>query len=282
MIIKNVTYKWNSFDSIHNIVFRDNNKWVNLRTDIINKQNFHWSRSTNTLAEGRLFTFTGLIYWATYQERQIWIDFLNWIIKPEWLPTETNRWFYQLTWEDWNWNKFKTQAKVFSMCDFKHIPNEPIIEFTFELYSEQAWYYWFEDLIYTWVDTWNIVWIQLETIFEFSLSQISNTIQITNSWDFVAPCSIRLQWTLENPVIYNNTTQTAYRLDWVTTTDLIIDNRWEILIVTDKWLNISRYRWSWSSSIFLNPWINEIFIFGDNVDPSITVTIEYNHTYIGS
>ncbi|MDD3302285.1 MAG: phage tail family protein [Candidatus Gracilibacteria bacterium] len=282
MIIKNVTYKGNSFDSIHNIVFRDNNKGVNLRTDIINKQNFHGSRSTNTLAEGRLFTFTGLIYGATYQERQIGIDFLNGIIKPEGLPTETNRGFYQLTWEDWNGNKFKTQAKVFSMCDFKHIPNEPIIEFTFELYSEQAWYYGFEDLIYTGVDTGNIVGIQLETIFEFSLSQISNTIQITNSGDFVAPCSIRLQGTLENPVIYNNTTQTAYRLDGVTTTDLIIDNRGEILIVTDKGLNISRYRGSGSSSIFLNPGINEIFIFGDNVDPSITVTIEYNHTYIGS
>lgn len=282
MIIKDITYKWFTFDSTNNIVMNENNKTVSLRTDIFNKQNFHGARSSNTLAEWRLFTFSWLIYGETYQERQNAVDYINNLIKPEWIPTETNRGFYQLTFKDWNWNIFKTQAKVFRMCEFRHAVNEPIIEFSFELYSEQAWYYGFTDKVFIWEDTWNVVWVEFSTEFSFSFSTISNTLQINNEWDFIAPCSIRIFWDLENPIIYNNTTWTAYKLDWVTTSDLVIDNRWSRLIVTDEWLDVSKYRWSWSSSVFLAPWINEIFIFGDNVDPAVTVTIEYNDTFIGS
>lgn len=283
MIINNATYKGYSLsNSTYNIVLQWESKAVNLRTDIFNKQNFHGANSSYTLAEWRLFTFTWVIYGATYQARQTWIDYINWLIKPEWIPTSTNTWFYELTWEDWNANKFKTNAKVYKMCEFTHKVNEPVIEFTFSLYSDLAWYYWYTDQVVTGTDTWNFVWVELSTLFTFELSTLSNTIQVSNSWNFVAPCKIRLVWSLENPVVYNNTTWTAYRLDWITTTDLVIDNRWETLVVTDEWLNIAKYRDTGSSSIFLNPWINEIFAFWDNASPSVTATIEYNHTYIWS
>jgi len=283
MIIKDITYKGFALSSeTYHIIMSESNKTVSLRTDINAKQNFHWARSSSTLAEWRLFTFSWIIYGATYAERQIGVDYINNLIKPEWIPSLTNTWFYQLTWKDWNDNIYKTQAKVYKSCEFNHTVNEPTIEFSFELYSEVPYYFWFTDQIFTGASTNNTAWIILPAILPFGLSWIANTLQVTNWWDFVAPCSIEIVWTLENPVIYNNTTVTAYRLDWITTTDLVIDNRGSTLIVQDNWLDVSKYRGSWSSTVFLNPWLNEIFIFWDNASPSVVVTIEYNYTYMGS
>jgi hypothetical protein len=283
MIIKDVTYKWYNLSSTtYNIVLNENNKNVALRTNIYQKQNFHGARSSYTLSEWRLFIFSGVIYGATYIERQTGVDYINWLIKPEGLPSETNTGYYELTWKDWNNNKFKCNAKVYKVCEFKHVVNEPIIEFTFELYADVPYYFGYTDQVVTWASTNNLAGVLLPSILEFWLSWVANTMSILNSWNFVAPCKIELVWTLENPVIYNNTNSTAYRLDWITTTDLIIDNRWESLIVTDEWDNVSKYRGSWSASIFLAPWLNEIYIFWDNADPSIVATVTYNHTYINS
>lgn len=282
MIIKEITYKGYSIGSAYNILINQSNKGVSLRTEIYNKQNFHGSRTSYTLAEGRLFTIGGVIYWESFADRQIWVNFLNSIIKPEWIPNSTDTWFYELTWKDWDWNQYKTQAKVYRVCEFNHWVNEPIIQFTFELFSEISWYYWYTDQQVVWSETWNLAWVTLSKTLPFWLSTMWNWISVTNSWNFVAPCSIRVQWSLENPVIYNATTKTGYRLYWVTTLDLVIDNRWNTLVVTEQGQNATQYRWSGSTSIFLEPWVNEIYVFWDTPNPSLAVTIDYNHTYMGS
>jgi hypothetical protein len=274
MKIKDITYKWTSLatNNVYNLVMNNDSKTARLRTDYNDLQNFHWTKSTRTLWTWRLFSFSWLIYWATYAERQIWIDKLNEIINPEWLPSESNKWFYELTWYDWNWNKFKCNAKVISMCNFTHQVNEPIINFDFELYSDLFRYYWYTDKEVTVTWTTNLYWTELPVIFPFEFSTIWNSIQVVNSWNFIAPCEFRVVWYLENPVIVNNSTGTSYRLD-VTTNDLIIDNRWDTLIVTDEWVDITKYRASWSKSVFLKPWLNNLFIFWDNINLTLDVTI---------
>jgi len=88
MIIKDIVYKDVdlSAGNAYNILINDSNKTANLRTSITNKENFHGSRSTNTLGSGRLFIISGQVFGATFAERQIGVDKLNDLIKPEGLP----------------------------------------------------------------------------------------------------------------------------------------------------------------------------------------------------
>lgn len=316
MIINSITYRWVNFSdsqaNTNNIVITDVNKTVNLRTQIYPRQNYHWTNSSFTLAEWRLFTFTWQIFWATKTERQNWQTRLWNIIKPEWLPDSTNDWFYELTWKDDWGTQYKLDAKVYKMPEYSNWLNDPVIKFTFELYSEKSWYKWYTDQSFsswaeterwdstisrwdsnwTWWWVWSVIywffgWITLWTILWTTLWSSSWNYWeslITNSWNFIAPVKIQLIWSIQNPRIHNLTNSRSYRLTWITTTNLIIDNRERPFVVTNDGIDISSYRQAWSKSIVLEPWSNTILVTWDDFVPDspLELTLSYNYAYIQS
>ena len=144
MIIRNFTYKGvslaDSNASTTKVVVQDVQKDVALRTTLYDRVNYHGTNSSYTLASGRLFTISGTIFGATRADRATGQNTLNAIITPESNPNSTNKGFYALTWTDDSGNAMTVNVKVYSMPQYKHNVGEPTITFTFELYSEEAYY----------------------------------------------------------------------------------------------------------------------------------------------
>jgi len=286
MIIKNVNYRgqnlWNN--NQWNILLEWVSKNANLRTDYFTNENNHGSRSWYTLGDGRLFSFNWIIHGATGEDRQWWVDLLNDIIRPEWLPTATKDWFYDLFFEDFKWNKFKTRAKVVRQCNFDHSPDDPFIRFDFALWSDNYEYFWFSDKWYYKEISWTIdpnYWVSLPVVFPFNFWPYETWISVVNNWNFIARCSVSILWDLENPKITNLTNWTFYWLNY-TTKDLTIDNRGKKLIITDDGLDVSKYRTTWSTSLYLSPWNNELIITTDSITIDLKLNILYNDTFCWS
>jgi len=264
-------------------IIQDVKKDVPLRTNVNDKANYHWWYSSNTLAWPRLFTFTWKVIGTKKDKRNIWLSLLMNKIKPEWNPNISNRWFYDLERQtDW-WDERTCKAKVYQMITPTNWLDDPIIEYTFELYSETEKIYsptvqtvsWFRGFFW---------WVTLPTTLPTYLAWFSWSIPLTNNGDWFAPIKIQVVWTCTNPKILNLTNNNKYRITG-TTNNLILDNRninnnpLETFIVTDSWTDIKKKRSSWAD-IFLDPWLNHIVVLTDDPTETPTVTITFRDTYI--
>lgn len=322
MIWKDFTYKWFTFSddtaTINNIVLQDVKKSITLNTTIFNKQTYHGSVLSNTLASGRLFTFSWQIFWKTREERANGQKKLNDIIKPEWIFWDTKG-FYELSFFQDDGTKVKCNARVYSMPDYTTtIEQNYIINFTFDLFVENSYFVSFEnkqtDQTVSTIIGWNklqnklpnkLNWFTVVTYSQANITDIDDFILIdvewneimdlvqdpswsfpnaNNLWNFVWPVRIEVIWELLNPKVTNLTNWRFYWLTWITTNHLIIDNTWSNFIVEDNWVNLKSYRASWSKQLYISPWINEFNVTADNLslDENYQIKIIYNDYYINN
>lgn len=286
MIIRNFTYKGtNLSDSLATttkIVIDNIDKNVQLRTAIFDKVNYHGASSSFTLASGRLISVSGVIFWDTRQDRWIGENILNSIIVPESNPTPTKKGFYECSWiDDW-WNEVSLNAKVHKMPTYKHVNWTSIIEFSFELYSEEAYYTSINDKNANWW-YWFFWWVSLPTTLSIPMDWLIGSFDVNNLWNFDAPCKIEVIWDIDSPKINNITTGVYYGVS-SNTSDFIVDTRSSKAIITDAGVDISAFRMDWSKFISIAPGINKIVLQWSNYnsDSIVTINITYRDTYISS
>lgn len=280
MIIHNITYNGVDLSDLsaknNYVVIQENAKQLNLRTKVFDNLNAFWSRTTNTVAWGRLFSFTGQVFWDR-ANAQIWQDTLNNLLIPD---SE----FYELTWtDDWG-TEYKTKAKVYQMPIYSPTLDNDIVDFTFQLYSEDAEFNWIVDFTATGA-IWNLWWVELGVVLWTELWEALGEIEIINEWNWNAKTRVNIIWQITNPKVLNLNNWEFYKLN-TTTGNLIIDNRETPIIVEDNLVNVKEYREAWSVWLTLEPWLNRVIVIWTPFDvdnpTSITVTIEYNNTYINS
>jgi len=247
-----------------------------LKSNVSDRVNYHWSYIGNTVASWRLFTFNWSIFWDTQAERQTAYIELSNLIKPEGTPTLDNRWFYELLWTDEGGRDVRCMAKVYTPLQVD-TRSDDVIDFKFELYSEESSYSW-QALLYSNGLQGYFWWTTLGTRLGTILNDLIWEIEITNSWNFKSPCLINVVGSITNPKVLNTVN---WRFFWVTktTTNLIIDNRERPFIVTDEWINVMSYRTSWSNFVYLDPWANTLVLLWDDYDSSWTVTIDILYRY---
>lgn len=271
------------------IVLIDSVRNIPLRTQTFDRANFHGTYSSPTLAGWRLFIFRWQVYWVDKDARYAgWKKLID-AIQPEHNPAATNRWFYDLTWEtDWG-VEMTTKAKVFQAPEATNGLSDPIIEFSFTLYSESEKVY--APTLKT-ANGWIGVFIgtPLPVTLPTPLSGFAGTITCTNDGNRPAPVQISVVWSSDNPKLINVTNSNKYFIwdvaGWnpYTTTNLIYDNRnltndpTKLLVVTDQWQNIKAERFQ-GGDIFLEPWDNQIVVLSDNYPNPADVTITWRDTY---
>lgn len=286
MIIRDFTYKGISLsDSVAGttkIVVQEVNKDVQLRTATFDRANFHGTNTSFTLASGRLFTVSGVIFGSTRADRATGQNVLASIIAPESNPTPDNKGFYDLTWVDDNGDTMVASAKVYSMPKYGHENGTPIIEFSFELYSEESFYTSNSDSEadggYGYIGG-----AALPFTLPVALDDIVGAITVNNYGNFAAPCKVEVIGSIVAPKINNTTSGQSYGVS-VTTTDFVLDTRGDTPIITDVDVDISAYRSSGSSYISVLPGINYFVLQGSDYSPdsTVTVAITYRDTYISS
>lgn len=285
MIIKDLTYKWvslsDTLSSTTKIVVLSVDKSVQLRTATFDKANYHGANSSYTLASWRLFTINWVIHGATKTDRWTWQNILNGIIKPESIPSETNKGFYDLTWKNDNWQDMKASCKVYSMPKYSHENGSPLIEFEFELYSEDATYTGTTDNT---ANGWYGIYggVALPTPMSFELNDYIGEFSVNNLWNFSSKCKIQVVGAISSPKIQNITMGQYYGV-FTATTNFIVDAR-STPIITDNGTDISAYRMSGSQYIEIIPWINSIILQGSDysADSTVAIIITYKDTYISS
>lgn len=271
------------YSNWYSYILQDVRKDIDLRTEVTERANYHWAYSTNTLASARLISFTWKVIWTNKQKRHTALETLMNILKPEWNPSNQNRWFYDLNFQTDSWEERTCSAKVYKMPAVTNWLDDPIIEFSFDLYSETEKIYSPTTQTVTWW-RWFFWWIYLPIPTQTYLSWYTWYITVNNWWDWYAPFKINILWTCTNPQIINLTNNNKYRITWVTT-NLTIDNTnltndpTKILSVTDWTVNIKskRHSWAW---LFLDPWVNHIILLTDVNSESPLVTINFRNTYI--
>lgn len=286
MIIRDITYKGVSLSDANayanRIKINSVTKDVKLRTAVYDRANWHGANSSYTLASWRLFTFEGQIFGVDRSSRFTGQNLLNSIIVPESNPNETNKGFYSLTWIDDGWNEMECMAKVFTMPKYEHVVWSDIIAFTFELYSEEAYYTWVGENVENWV-YWVIGGVSLPVYLPTPLYGIDWAFTVENTGNFASQCKIEIIGNIVNPKISNITAGSFYGIE-ATTSDLIIDTRSVPAIITDAGSDVSAYRMPWSQYITVLPGINTFILTGDNFtyDNTVTVQVTYKDTYISS
>jgi hypothetical protein len=265
-------------------VIQDPTRNYIMDTLTFNKINQHWVQTSNTVAKGRLFSFTMAIFWTDLEKQEAFSYLLN-KIRPVWIPNDPNNAFHTLKWTDERWKDVQIEAKVWSAPVITEIRND-VRNVAFELFSENpnyqsqtlkmaSWYWW----DYWWLALW-ISWLAFE---EWkALDEAVAQIDIYNSWNHEAtPIIVTINWNIEKPKIYNIDTNQYYQLT-NNTTALIYDNTWTKVKVEDWSADITNYRASWSFDVFLQNWLNRLVITWDNFDYSqdVTVSIQYRYNYI--
>jgi len=287
MIIKNITYKWLDMSDANartnGFVIQEVTKNLALRTTIFDRETYHGSIASNTIASGRFFTFKWQIFGFTDSERWNGEQRLNNIIKPEWFLWESNRGFYDLAWKDDSDTQYKVSAKVYKMPEYERELWSPVINFTFELYAEESTYQSYNSKTEAGIFG-NIGGNILPNLLPNELDGVFWSFPITNDGNFIAPCRIEINWPIQNPKLTNLSNGRFYGLTGITTTALVLDNTGKIFIVEDAGVNVSGYRLAWSKLCFLEPWINNFLLTWDNYNPSnpVTITVTFNDTYIHS
>ena len=259
------------------------NQWVNstvLRTEVFNRENYHGSTTSKTLASGRIFTLTGIIFSDTASTRDTAKKIIDNVIKPVWLLWDSE--FNTLTWKDEAENQYKAQAKVYRMPSYSKDLGTGVINFDFDLYVEDSTYQGNTDETESW-SIWQIGGMTLPTILPATMGGIIGGITVNNGGNFIAPCRIQVTGSLDNPVVRNTTTGRYYGIS-ASTTDLILDNTSRPFVITDAWVNASGNRLAGSEMILLNPGDNVLVVTCHNYtdDSGVTVTISYNDTYISN
>ena len=277
MIVHNLTYNGvDLFDSLawsNRIVLQEVNKRVDLRTTIFNKNTYHGTNTTDTLASGRLFTISWKIF-GNNIETQKGQTILNNLLQLNW--------FNELSFEDDWWDRYKTQVKVYSMPEYKTEVISNIIDFTFELYSNSPTLKSFTDKNSS--GGYGRIWgVTLPVELATSISWAYNWIEINNFWNQEALTKVQITWSIINPKVLNLTTWKYY---WITgtTTDLVINNKVNPIIVEDEGINVKANRTTWSTGLILQPWINTVVVLWDDFtyENTLSVSIEYNDEYINS
>jgi len=293
MIGKNFIYKWYDFSDEAQeiklntewywIILQDVNRNLSLRTNTTDRANFHWWYASETLAWPRLYTITGKIVGQTKALRDKGWQELVTIIKPEGNPNIVNRGFYPLQFKDDWWQDLVAYCKVYSMPNATNDLDNPVIDFTFELFSETERIYWTETKVVSGKKAF-ISWITLPTTLPTVLGTYWWTIIVENKGNWIAPMKIQVVGKSTGLKLINTTNGNKYRLNWETS-NFVIDNRnlnnnpIENLIVTDNGVNIKSRRNS-GADIFLNPWINHIAVLTSDTTEDPNITITFRDTYI--
>ena len=283
MIGKNFIYKWlNMSDenaSSNNFVLQEVNKNVWYRSIVKDKQNYHWSDASPTLASGRLFTFEFIIFWDRTQ-RANWQKLLESVIVPEYNPWKTS-WLYTLQWTNDEWINVKIQAQVYWGIRYNTSRVWSYdISWSFELFAPDPVYQWLITKTNFWTywrnggcKLWTTLWVKLDEM----LAEIT----FENTWNWTAPVRIEVVWNIENPKIKNITADTFY---WLSRTcnDLLIDWTWTWLIVTDEWVNVKADRMSGSEILRVLPWENTFLLSWTNFsyDSDVEWNIYFNDSYL--
>lgn len=293
MIDKNWKYNWYDFSDIVQKV-NQRSKWYSiimdnvdytiwLSTNIYNNANYHGSYSSSTLwNQWRIFSFSWSISATSKEDRaRAWRELCNYV-KIESNPNSSWRWFYNLSWETWDWLERTVQAKVYSVPKPVNWIRDTKITFTFELFSETEWFFGTEWKTAT-GKLWSLWGRSLPMTLPMKSNWYINSINITNNGNHNAPIKILVVWELLNPKIVNITNWYKYRIDW-TTNNLVMDNTnidndpTKRLIVTDMWHDIKAKRNSWSD-IYLSPGDNQIVVLSDNINENATVMVYFRDTY---
>lgn len=289
MLWKKFIYRWLDLtDWVQNdIVLIDSVRNIPLRTGINDRANFHWTYTSSSLAWGRIFIFRWQVFGKTKAERRAGRKKLIDVIQPEYSPTDINRGFYDLTREtDWG-VEMTTKAKVYQAPEANNWLDDPVIEFSFALYSETEKVYSPTTKTANW-------WIgyfmgtPLPTTLPTPLSWYVGSIECNNEWNWIAPIRVNVVWDCTNVKIINLTNSQKYKLwqswDDFNSTNLIYDNRnltndpTKILVVQDQWTSVKQYR-TQGWDIFLNPWINNIVVLTDNYPNDADVIITWRDAY---
>jgi hypothetical protein len=284
MRVHNFTFKglsfWDSYAKTNNFAVQTVNYGLNLLTQVYEKTTGHGAYSTNTLAWGRMITISWVIFWSTRAERRNAQQKLQAIIKPEYYLEGATRWFYEYTFTNDNGDVLKWQAKVYSDIRYEDSVDSPIVPFSFDILSDNPAIQWYTQKTASGFD-WFIGWTKLGCTLWVKLNEVIGELTITNNGNWIAPVKIQVTWSLTNPIIKNLTNYRQYGLD-KTTADLIFDNTWENLIVTDEWVNVKWLRKAWSKLIYLDPWVNKLILLADNdyVSSQVTFSVLWNDTYI--
>lgn len=173
-------------------------------------------------------------------------------------------------------------AKVFSMPKYSHDNGSDIISFSFELYSEEAYYTGASDSTGT-----GGYGLFGGAALPFTLSEPLNgkvgSFNVNNLGNFAAPCKIEVVGSIISPKIDNITAGTFYGVS-STTSDFILDTRSTTAIITDAGVDVSAYRMSGSKYISILPGVNTMLLQGSNytAESTVAVTITYKDTYISS
>lgn len=269
----------NSLARDEKIAIIDVQKNLWLRTEIYPKQNYHWVNTSNTIAEGRLFTFRFSIF-GNREERSGWQQKLNSAIVPEYNPSK-GKWLYELSWTRDDWSRVTTAARVYRMPTYDEInPGSSVITGTFELFAPNPEFYSISEKN-TEGEYGRRGWFKLDTNLDFTMNELLAEIVVINEWNFAAPLTIIINGAIKNPKIKNLTTDNFY---WIndTTNNLVIDNRSDIFIVEDQWVNIKASRMEWSEILRVNPWKNTFIVTWDDFDYDSTLDIDifYKDTYL--
>lgn len=168
------------------------------------------------------------------------------------------------------------------MPTYSHENGSDLIEFMFELYSEEAYYTSNADE--TAAGGYGLMGgFALPAPLPQALDGLIGTISVNNQGNFAAPCKIEVVGTVIAPKVLNVTTGDFYGVS-STTSDFILDTRSSKAIITDAGVDASAYRISGSKYVSIAPGINQILLLGSNYsyDSTVTVTITYRDTYISS
>lgn len=285
MLVRNFTYKGVSLsESVARstkILVQKVDKPINMRTQVFERQNWHGSFTSGTLASGRLFTVRGVIFGATRADRAIGQEIINGIIVPESNPG-TGVGFYDMLFTDDSGNVHLTSAKVYSMPTYGRDIGSDIIDFSFELYAEdprttsQALNDEAGGLGY-------YGGVSLPAALPFALDSHSiGKITVTNAGNFAASCKVTVTGTVENTRIHNHTNGRYYGVS-TTTTEFVHDDTGSEFSVTDAGVDVSGYRIAGGRIVTLEPGDNDILVTGSNYpSDSVTVSVQWRDTFMTS
>lgn len=147
MIIKNLTYNGVSLadaqyrdplNPSHSVLIGCDMKYA-LSTKIEDQTLYHGEKAFLTTAGGRYFAVEGQIADTSAEKRQAGIDYLTSLIRPTGTTIENPD--KLLEWQDYAGRSFWCYVRVFDPIVFKHATRDPIIDFSFTLYSETPQYY---------------------------------------------------------------------------------------------------------------------------------------------
>lgn len=283
MIGKNWKYKWLNLSDDNalsqRLVITDVIKNVNLRTRIFDKQNYHWSTATPTLASGRLYTFSFTIF-GDREQRYIWQRALEDFIKPEFNPWKTD-WLYTLEWTtDW-WEEVITKASVYKCPRYDDTtPWNMSITGTFELYApipnftskitkHNDWWYWRKG------------WFKMDFKTPFKMDELLWEFSVENLWNWQADTRIEVIWFIDNPRIKNLTNDTFYWLNG-SYSNLVLDWTWKGFTATDNGIDVRANRMSGSEIVRIEPWENALILTWTdfNYTSDVEIKIFYKDTYL--